>query len=70
MHDLLVEAGGRCVDGLARSNLLGRAFLYVSPKWLGFDSHTAFPKEALFLEHASSVRWESKGKDALCELRW
>jgi len=70
VHDLFVEAGGKCIESLAKAGFLHRAYLSVSPKWLGERSTTAFNSSAAFLEKASSIEWMMKGRDALCELRW
>jgi len=71
VHDLWIEAGGRCFSMLVRSGSLNRAFLYVAPRWLGDAAHSAFPGgEFSPTEGSREIRWRSLGDDALCEILW
>lgn len=68
VHDLWIEAGGRLFESLVSKKLIQRAFLYISPKWLG-DGTSAFNGRDIF-KSTRSVHWSFLGADALCEIRW
>lgn len=70
IHDLWVEAGGKCFQSLAIGGWLGRAFLYVAPKWLGPAAQNAFDGSPDLFGRTREVRWSSLGEDSLCELVW
>ncbi len=69
MHDLWVEAGGRCFAAFVQQKLLQRAYIYVAPKWLGATAQTAFSEKILF-EDAKKISWKNLAEDALCEMTW
>lgn len=69
VHDLWIEAGGRCFNSFLQENLLQRAFIYLAPKWLGEDAYAASIVNPHTLANAQS-QWHLMGTDAVCELRW
>ncbi len=66
VHDLWVEAGGKCFYSLYRSGFLNRALLYVAPKYLGDQATSAFAA-ALDLT-TQALTWQQVGNDVVCEL--
>lgn len=68
VHDLWIEAGGRCFESFVQQNLLQRAFIYVAPKWLGSAAQTAFISQGNIFQHAKQITWQSLGNDAVAEL--
>lgn len=69
IHDLWIEAGGKCFSEFAKNNLLNRALIYVAPKIIGENSLPAFHHENLF-HTAPHHSWKSLGDDMLCEFHW
>ena len=70
VHDLWVEAGGKCFQSLLSQHLLNRAFIYVAPVVLGPDATPAFTGALNIQDGAKEVRWRALGLDALCELSY
>ncbi len=70
IHDLWVEAGGRCFESLWQARLLNRILLYLSPKTLGADAWHAFREAHDFSEGASQLSWYSLGQDGVCEIEY
>lgn len=68
-HFLWVETGGLCFKNLSSQSLLNQAYLYISPKWLGADHHSAID-DAHVLENASQIQWYHIGHDGVCEVHW
>lgn len=69
IHDLWIEAGGKCFAAFVAQNLLQRAFMYVAPRWLG-DGQAAFGEDFSLDLGKCEIHWEQFGKDALCDIRW
>lgn len=67
IHDLWIEAGGKCFSAFVRNSLLQKAWIYIAPKWLG-SGMPAF-EEDLGLEKTEIV-WQQQGKDVLAEVYW
>lgn len=70
IHDLWVEAGGRCFMNLIKGQHLKRAYIYVALKCLGADAFSAFSTAHNELLQAQRIHWQGMGKDALCTLEW
>jgi len=70
IHDLWIEAGGKCFAAFAKEKLLHRAFIYVAPKWLGAEAQTAFTDNTDIFADARLRQWQMLGEDALCEFHW
>jgi diaminohydroxyphosphoribosylaminopyrimidine deaminase/5-amino-6-(5-phosphoribosylamino)uracil reductase len=69
MHDLWIEAGGKCFSAFANQKLLQRAFLYIGSTWVG-EGKTAFDDTFSFdLLRSSNMRWMQFGKDVMCEIQ-
>ena len=64
-HDLWIEAGGRCFSSLLSQQELNRALIYLAPKVLGADAHSAF-KEPFDLAGQGDVRWKQVGSEVVC----
>lgn len=69
VHDLWVEAGGKCFAAFVTQKLLQRAYLYIAPCWR-HDGQDAFAKEFSLDLSACKIHWEQRGNDALCTIRW
>ncbi len=67
-HDLFVEAGGRCFQSFWEANLVGKAYLYIGPRWLGQKAWPAFSELPKSLQNAR-FSWKGVGGDALAEVR-
>jgi diaminohydroxyphosphoribosylaminopyrimidine deaminase/5-amino-6-(5-phosphoribosylamino)uracil reductase len=70
VHDLWVEAGGRCFQSLLQEKLLHRALVYIGFKWLGQDAQPAFIEAVDLLDKVQQTRWQIFGQDVVCELQW
>lgn len=68
MHDLWIEAGGKCFSTFIQQKLLQRAFIYVAPKWLGNDVQSAFIEPFDFPSTTCSLEWKPLGQDAVCKI--
>lgn len=68
VHDLWVEAGGKCFSSLVQEKLLQRAFIYIAPRWF-VNGQTAFPN-GITLDDAVKINWQQLGNDVLCDVRW
>lgn len=66
VHDLLLEAGGKCFESFMLKKQVQRAFIYVALKWLGPDMQSAFQHTTIF-NHAQNIKWHALGEDAVCE---
>jgi diaminohydroxyphosphoribosylaminopyrimidine deaminase/5-amino-6-(5-phosphoribosylamino)uracil reductase len=69
VHDLWIEAGGKCFSAFMRKKLLQKAFIYIAPKWIG-DGLPAFDRDVVFDIDSCQVHWQQFGKDVLCEVHW
>ncbi len=69
IHDLWVEAGGKCFSTLIAQKLLQRAYIYVAPQWLG-EGQAAFGNDFSLDLGTCEIHWEQFGSDALCDIRW
>lgn len=68
VHDLWVEAGGRCVHAFCQGRWLHRALIYMAPKILG-EAALGLPFRLMdVLASAQSVEWVSYGEDLVCDL--
>lgn len=70
IHDLWLEAGGRCFQAFAEANLLQQGFIYVAPKWLGSDAQSAFADIEKIFVNVKSLSWHTMGEDTYCKLIW
>jgi diaminohydroxyphosphoribosylaminopyrimidine deaminase/5-amino-6-(5-phosphoribosylamino)uracil reductase len=66
VHDLWIEAGGKCFASFWQQQLLQRALIYLSPKWLGqglaaFDTPIDFSK-------AQSISYHQIGNECVLDL--
>lgn len=69
VHDLWVEAGGTCFQALLTENLVQRAFIYQSLKWLGESAQSAFTDDVNEqLQKARQVLRYTVGNDVICDL--
>lgn len=69
VHDLWIEAGGKCFAAFIAQGLLQRAFIYIAPRWFG-DGQAAFGEDFSLDLGKCEIHWEQVGKDALCDIRW
>jgi diaminohydroxyphosphoribosylaminopyrimidine deaminase/5-amino-6-(5-phosphoribosylamino)uracil reductase len=68
IHDLWIEAGGKCFAAFSSQRLLQRAIIYIGSTWIGngksaFDDNFSF--NAL---QSSNLRWLQFGRDVMCEI--
>jgi len=76
IHDVWVEAGGRCFQALIEADLVQRALLYVAPIWLGQQAPAAFSTSFSCFSpetlHKKPIekRWFSLGSDAVLDLHF
>lgn len=69
IHDLWVEAGGKCFSAFIRNKLANRALLYIAPRWLG-EGLPAFHQAFSFPElNPASIHWQQMGDDKMLEIR-
>lgn len=68
VHDLWVEAGGRCFQSLFQANLINRALIYISPKILGQKAMPAFQESFNIMDTNAKIDWKNLGDDLCCEL--
>lgn len=68
VHDLWVEAGGRCFESLLHQQLLSSAKIYVAPKILGEKGYSAFKFPYDFMPQAKTCRWQQVGSDVMVEM--
>ncbi len=68
VHDLLVEAGGRCFEAFVSENLVQKAIVYIAPKTLGADALNAFSgaDPVDLFQGAASTEWKQVGSDMVC----
>ncbi len=69
IHDLWVEAGGKCFSALIMQKLVQRALVYIAPRWIG-EGQTAFPDNFSLEVAECKIYWQQVGNDALCDIRW
>jgi diaminohydroxyphosphoribosylaminopyrimidine deaminase/5-amino-6-(5-phosphoribosylamino)uracil reductase len=67
IHDLWVEAGGKCFQAFLQEKLINRALIYVAPKILGDKTTPAFTQTLSFAEYGQ-IKWSVYGADSMCEI--
>jgi len=70
IHDLWIEAGGKCFSAFAKNNLLNRAFVYIAPKIIGEQGLGAFEYQDNIFHAAAKQQWKELGADIICEFHW
>ncbi|MDF3055518.1 MAG: ribD [Gammaproteobacteria bacterium] len=68
VHELWVEAGGACFQGLLLEQLVQRILIYIAPKTLGFQALSAFSVTDNLFKNISIITWQQFGQDVLCEM--
>ncbi|HEX2548368.1 MAG TPA: dihydrofolate reductase family protein, partial [Gammaproteobacteria bacterium] len=66
VHDLWVEAGGKCFSAFMKNKLLNQAYIYIAPKWIE-PGKPAF--EAFHID-SQKFRWEQAGNDVFLKIHW
>lgn len=57
-HDLWVELGGKCFTQFLVQRLLHRAYIYISPCWLGQNNRSAYQACDIFqLQEQDTISW-------------
>lgn len=69
IHDLWVEAGGKCFASFVYYKLLQRAYIYISLHWLN-DGKMAFPMGISLGEMSQTITWRQFGNDVLCDIQF
>lgn len=70
VHDLWVEAGGRCYQALLNQNLIHTGRFAIAPKILGPQAMSAFDQEFDLTVIDKKISWEWYGCDAVCEIHF
>lgn len=70
VHDLWVEAGGRCFQALITKNLLHSSFIYKGKKYLGNDALSAFDNDFDVFATLKNSSWKKVGNDEVYETHW
>lgn len=70
IHDLWVEAGGRCFQSFFLTGLLNQAFIYFSPKQLGAKAKPAFTQSLDFMSTSANLNWHVLGDDLVCQIKF
>lgn len=68
LHDVWVEAGGTFFSTLIEKELVQKAFILIAPLFLGQAATDGFPTFSNLMKNAKKIRWDSLGKDGLCEI--
>lgn len=68
VHDLWVEAGGKCFQSFFHKRLIHRALIYVAPKVMGQQAISAFQLPFDFQEHR--IQWRQIGQDVVCDIKF
>ncbi len=69
IHDLWVEAGGKCFSSFVHDKLLQQAYIYISLRWLKHGK-IAFPNGIELSELSQDIKWRQFGNDVLCGIRF
>lgn len=69
IHDLWIEAGGKCFSSFLTNNLLQRSLIYITPRILG-EGELAFPFGSKIELPKKKINWHQYGDDVLCEIKW
>ncbi len=69
IHDLWIEAGGKCFASLVHDKLLQRAYIYISLRWLKHGK-IAFPMGIALDKMSQNITWRQFGNDVLCDIRF
>ncbi|MCE3239348.1 MAG: ribD [Gammaproteobacteria bacterium] len=69
IHDLWVEAGGKCFSALVMEKLVQRALIYIAPRWIG-EGQAAFADHFSLDLAGCKIHWQQVGNDALCDIHW
>lgn len=70
LHQVWVEAGGRCFQSLLIQQLLNEAYLYINPCVLGANHYDAFLQPAILVKNAKQVSWKQAQEDGICHIIW
>jgi diaminohydroxyphosphoribosylaminopyrimidine deaminase / 5-amino-6-(5-phosphoribosylamino)uracil reductase len=68
VHDVWIEAGGKCFAAFSTQGLLQRAIIYIGSTWIG-EGKSAF-EDGFSLDslQSSNLRWLQFGRDVMCEI--
>jgi len=66
IHDLWVEAGGKCFAALHKNKLIQKAYIYIAPLWIA-NGKQAFEN---FQLDQQKIHWEQAGNDVFLEIHW
>lgn len=70
IHDLWIEAGGKCFQSLCKQGLLNRGLIYLGAKKLNADAKAAFTADFDIFSQTQAMHWQMVGPDAVCELNF
>jgi diaminohydroxyphosphoribosylaminopyrimidine deaminase/5-amino-6-(5-phosphoribosylamino)uracil reductase len=65
IHDLWIEAGGKCFSAFVSQQLVHRALIYIAPHSIG-DGLSAFQSDFVAMLLKQEKHWEQIGQDVLC----
>lgn len=67
VHDLWVEAGGKCFNSIINMTVAKKAYIYISP-WVATEGQAIVLEK--FFKTPTSVNWKQFGQDVMCEICW
>lgn len=70
VHDLGIEAGGKCFTAFIRQKLVQSAIIFIAAKTLGNNATPAFNSHDNLFASASNIQWQNSGDDIACHLTW
>lgn len=70
IHNLWLEAGGRCFQTFIENKLAHHALLYVASKCLGANAISAFDRAIDFSNYAKKISWKNYGNELVCEMEF
>ena len=68
IHDLWIEAGGKCFQSFLYKKLIQRALIYIAPKILGYQAVSAFQIPYNF--QRDILKWYQIGADMVCDINF
>ena len=69
IHDLWVEAGGKCFASLVHHKLVQRAIIYISLRWINHGKMT-FPTGISLDKMSQIITWRQFDNDVLCDIQF
>jgi diaminohydroxyphosphoribosylaminopyrimidine deaminase / 5-amino-6-(5-phosphoribosylamino)uracil reductase len=68
VHDLWIEAGGKCFRSFIEKNLIQRALIYVAPHWIGEGIAAFDDMQTVKNNFFNTLTWKQMGNDCVLEI--